>query len=101
MVSHESFSDSKSPQVSRTPLSILDDLNNCVIWMVSTRPLISMSSSPFANLLVIAPSTPITIGMAVTFMVHNFFSVLRGARGVMVIVVGNGHGNRSSNPGRD
>ena len=24
-----------------------------------------------------------------------------GARGVMVIVVGNGHGNTSSNPGRD
>ena len=26
---------------------------------------------------------------------------LGGARGVMVIVVGNGHGNMSSNPGRD
>ena len=26
---------------------------------------------------------------------------LGGARGVMVIVVGNGHGNTSSNPGRD
>ena len=25
----------------------------------------------------------------------------RGARGVMVIVVGNGHGGTSSNPGRD
>ena len=25
----------------------------------------------------------------------------RGARGVMVIVVGNGHGNSSSNPGRE
>ena len=24
-----------------------------------------------------------------------------GARGVVVIVVGNGHGNMSSNPGRD
>ena len=24
-----------------------------------------------------------------------------GVRGVMVIVVGNGHGNTSSNPGRD
>ena len=27
--------------------------------------------------------------------------VLGGARGVMVIVVGNGHGDTSSNPGRD
>ena len=26
---------------------------------------------------------------------------LNGARGVMVIVVGNGHGDTSSNPGRD
>ena len=27
--------------------------------------------------------------------------VLGGARGVMIIVVGNGHGDTSSNPGRD
>ena len=27
--------------------------------------------------------------------------VLGGVRGVMVIVVGNGHGDTSSNPGRD
>ena len=27
--------------------------------------------------------------------------VIGGARGVMVIVVGNGHGDTSSNPGRD
>ena len=30
---------------------------------------------------------------------HN--TVTRGARGVMVIVVGNGHGDTSSNPGGD
>ena len=28
-------------------------------------------------------------------------SLLGGARGVMVIVAGNGHGDTSSNPGRD
>ena len=28
-------------------------------------------------------------------------SFLGGARGVMVIIVGNGHGDTSSNPGRD
>ena len=28
-------------------------------------------------------------------------SLCRGARGVMVIVIGNGHGDTSSNPGRD
>ena len=37
--------DRKSPQVSRTLLSILVDLNNVVVWMASTCPLISKSSS--------------------------------------------------------
>ena len=41
-----SLSDSKSPQVSRTLLSILADLNNAVVRMVSTRVFISKSSSP-------------------------------------------------------
>ena len=46
MVSRWSVSDGKSPQVSRTLLSILVDLNNAVVCMVSTRSLISKSSSP-------------------------------------------------------
>ena len=41
--------------------------------MVSTRPLISMCSSPCTKLLVTLPWTPITIGVAVTFMFHSFF----------------------------
>ena len=44
-----SFSDTKSPQVSRILLIFLADLNNVVVWMVSTTPLISKSSSPFIN----------------------------------------------------
>ena len=48
MVFHWSLSDSKSPQVSRTLLSILAVLNNAVVWMVSTRPPTSKSSSPFS-----------------------------------------------------
>ena len=44
MVFHWNFSDSKY-QVSRTLLNILADLNNAVVWMVSTRPVISKSSS--------------------------------------------------------
>ena len=36
MVFHWRLSDSKSPQVSRTLLSILSVLNNAVVWMVST-----------------------------------------------------------------
>ena len=46
MVSHWSLSDSKSPQASRTLISILTDLNNAEVWMVSTRPVISMFSTP-------------------------------------------------------
>ena len=45
MVFHWSLSDSKSPQASRTRLSILA----VVVWMVSTRPLISKSSNPINN----------------------------------------------------
>ena len=45
MILHKSLSDSKSPQVSRTLLSILAHFNNAVVWMVSLRPLISKSSS--------------------------------------------------------
>ena len=48
MVFHWSLSDSKSRQVFRTLLSILVVLNN-VVWMVSTRPPTSNSSSPFSN----------------------------------------------------
>ena len=49
--------------------------------MVYTRPLISMSPSPFIN-----PLVTISNG---------------GARGVMVIVVGNGPGDTSSKPRQD
>ena len=31
----------------------------------------------------------------------NYIQNVGGARGVMVIVVGNGHGDTSSNPGQD
>ena len=69
-----SLNDSKSSQVSRTLLSILAVLNNVVIWMVSTRPPTSKSSSRFSNPLVTLPKAPITIGIIVTFMFNSFFS---------------------------
>ena len=47
MVFHWSLNDNESPQVFRNLLSILGDLNNAVIWMVSTCSLISKFSSPF------------------------------------------------------
>ena len=78
MVFHWSLSDSKSPQVSRNLLSILAVLNNAVIWMVSTRPLTSKSSSPFNSPLV---TIPITIGIIVTFMFHSFFLIPLLGRG--------------------
>ena len=68
LVFHWSWNDSKSPQVSRTLLSILADLNNAAVCMVSTRPFISKSLTPFINPLVTVSSDPITIGITVTFM---------------------------------
>ena len=72
MVFHWSLSDSKSPQVSTTLLSILAVLNNAVVWMVSSQPPTSKSSSPFSNPLVTVLKAPITIGIIVTCMFHSF-----------------------------
>ena len=80
MVFHWSLSDSNSPQVSRTFLSILAVLNNAVVWMVSTRPPTSKSSSPFSNPLVTVPNAPITISIIVTYMFHSFFNSLARSR---------------------
>ena len=79
MVFHRSLSDSKSPQVSRTLLSILA-FNNAVVWMVSTRPPTSKSSRPFNTPSVTVPKAPITIGTIVTFMFHSFFNSLARSR---------------------
>ena len=73
MVFHWSLRDRESPQVSRSLLSILVDLNNDVFWMVSSYPLIYKPSSPFSNPLRIAPSAPNTIGIIVTFVFQSFF----------------------------
>ena len=76
MVFHWNFYDSKSPQVFRILLRILTDLNNPVIWMVITCPLISISSSACANLLVTVLRAPITIVITATFMFHSSFRFL-------------------------
>ena len=57
-------------QVSRTLLGILADLNNAVVRMVSTCPLISKSSNSFINHLRIVLSASIAIGITVNFMFH-------------------------------
>ena len=80
MVFPWSLSDSKSPQVSRTLLSILAVFNNVVIWIFSARPPTSKSSRPFNNPLVTVPKAPVTIGIIVTFMFHCFFNSLARSR---------------------
>ena len=80
MVFHWSLSDSKCFQVSKTLLSIPVDLNNAVIWIVSTRSLISKSFNPSANPSVTALKATITIGIIVTFMIHSYFNSLVSSR---------------------
>ena len=76
MVSHWSLSDNKTPQVSR----ILADLNNAVVWIVSTRPFISKFSSLFTKPLMTVSRAPTTIGINLTFMFHSFFHSLPKSR---------------------
>ena len=80
MVFHWSLSDSKSPQVSRTRLSILAVLSSAVVWIASPRLPNSKSSRPFNDPLVIVPKAPITIGIIVTFLFHRFFNSLARSR---------------------
>ena len=68
------LSDRTSIQNSWTLLCILADLNNSVIWIVSTRPVISKPSNYFTNLLVTVPRALLTIGITVTVMFCIFFN---------------------------
>ena len=74
MASHWSLME----QVSSSLLSIRADLNNAVVWMVSTCPLIFKSSSPYNNPLQTVSTAPITIGITDTFMPHSFSISLQG-----------------------
>ena len=44
-------------------------------WTVSTRPIISKSSSPCTNPLVTVSRAPIRVSIILTFMFHRFFSI--------------------------
>ena len=59
MIFNWSLRDSKSPQVSRTLLSILADLNHAVVSMIAARLLISVFSSPLTTPLGTISSAPI------------------------------------------
>ena len=76
MFSHWNLSDSRSPQVARTLLCVLADLNNLLVWMATSRPHISKSSSPFDNSSETVPRVPITIWRNVTFMFHRYLSFI-------------------------
>ena len=65
-----------SPQASSSLQNSSQYPGLSVAWMVSTRPLISECSNLSSNLLVTEPNAPITIGISVTFMFLEFFSVL-------------------------
>ena len=67
MIYNWSLSDNKSPQLSRTLLSILADLNNAGIWIIS------MPSCPFIKPLVTVLRAPTTFCITVTFIFHCFF----------------------------
>ena len=77
MVCQWSLYDSKSPQVSRTLLSFLAVVNNVVVWMFYTRPLISKFTSPFNNPWETVQKAPITNGIIVTFMFLSSFFPLK------------------------
>ena len=69
-------SNSKSPRISRTFLSILSRFNNAAVFIISNSLQISNFSSTSTNPLVVIPRVPITIGITVNFIFHWFFSSL-------------------------
>ena len=75
MIFHWSLSNNQSPQVSGTLLSILVDLNNVVVWMVSTCPFISKSSGPITKPLITVLSVHLEF-VSPLLSCSIFFSVL-------------------------
>ena len=72
VVFHKRLSDSKSPQVFRTLLSILDDLNRVAFWMVLIFFWSPISLVSFPPLWGLFQAT--TFGITITLMFHSFFS---------------------------
>ena len=63
----------KFSQVSRNVLSILDDFDNAMIWMVPIFPPISGPVSLFSSFLPTIPRAPTTFCITVIFMFPNFY----------------------------
>ena len=68
MVFHWGLSDSKSSQVTRTLLSILANLNNVVVLVVSIRPPTFNSSKAFGTV----SNAPVSIRITVILMFHIY-----------------------------
>ena len=57
-----------------TPLSILAELKNAVVWMISIFHLISTCSNPLSTFWGEVPGTQATTGITVYLIFQNFFS---------------------------
>ena len=68
----------ESSQIFWTILSILAGVNNAIVMVVSTSPLISTSSISLTNPLGIVLSTSIAIVIIVIFMLHIFLVLWQG-----------------------
>ena len=75
---------SKSPQVSRTLLGILDDLSNTVVWMVSILLLISSSLSFSFKAFGTVLRAPIKIRITVTL--NSLFSSLASSNYLFIFL---------------
>ena len=76
-------------------------LNKCLYLIVSVDCCMSDSGRAFSHNIDIemgSISSRYPTVARVSWLNHGFYG---GARGVVVIVVGNGHGDTNSNPGRD
>ena len=80
MVYPWNLSGNKSPQVSRTLLSILAYLDNAVVSIAYSFPFISKSSTSFTHPLKIVPTAPNTIGITINFMFRGYFCFLAKSR---------------------
>ena len=67
------FSDSNSPWLSGTLLSIQADPSNALVWPVKILPQIPGSLNLISNLFEIDPRPLIMTGITITYKCHTFF----------------------------
>ena len=93
MVFKSSLSDSKSPKVSGTLPSILANINNGIVCMVYTRPLISKSFSSSTKHLMTVPNAQLA---SPSLSCSIVFSVLKQGLGTYLAYHFRGHSGRRS-----